>query len=54
MYLKYVVDQMVYNQQILNFTPSVTDVMIPLLREQKETLQQKNDSVSKKKQKTLL
>ena len=29
------------NQQILNFTPCATDVMVPLLREQNESVAQK-------------
>ena len=45
---------MVYIQQILNFNPSATDAMIPLLREQKESLPHKNDFMSKKKQKTVV
>ena len=48
------VDQIVYNQQILNFTPSATDIMIPLLREQKESLPRKNDFISEKKQDSVL
>ena len=41
MNLKDVVDCMVYKQQILNFTHSSTDVVISLLKEQKESLLQK-------------
>ena len=36
-----VVDRMVHNQIKPEFYPSATDVMIPLLREQKESLPQR-------------
>ena len=39
--MKGVLDLVVYNQQILDFTPRATDVMIPQLREQKVILPQK-------------